>query len=117
MRRFLAAVLSCTILSPLAALADVEPGNWELSMTSTIQGMAVGPIVKQQCLTAADAADPARVFGPQGGSGCQFSNRRDTGSEMSFDIMCGGQVPMTGNGKVRYSRDTMEADLQLAADS
>ena len=105
-------------LFPLAARADVEPGNWELSVTSQMPGMAqpIGPIVQTQCMTPEDARDPSRVLKPGAGS-CEFSNRRDSGSVLTFDVSCSGQFPMRGSGSVRYSAQNFDAELELATDA
>lgn len=99
------------------ALADVEPGNWELSATTLMQGLdqPMGPVVQTRCLSAEDARDPSRVLGS--GGGCEFSNRSDSGSLFTFDVSCGGLLPMRGTGSVRYSGQAFEADLDLGADA
>ena len=104
---------------PGAARADVEPGSWELSVTTSVDGMPgqIGPIVQARCLTPEDARDPGRGLGPAGASGCDFSNRRDDGNVFSFDLRCAGQVPMRGSGSVRYGAQFMEGDLELAGDA
>src|SRR4051794_1240259 len=108
-------VLVLVIVQPGAQGADLEPGNWELSATTTVEGMpgTLGPVVQTRCFTDADARDPSRILGPQAGAACEFSNQRDTGTEVSFDISCGGSIPLRGNGKARYARDSLEADIAL----
>ena len=77
----------------------------------------IGPIVQTRCLTPEDARDPARVLGPAGTSGCDFSNRRDDGNVFSFDLRCGGQVPMRGSGSVRYGAQFMDGERERAGDA
>src|SRR4051812_12531247 len=99
-------------------LADLQAGNWELSVTTQVPGMPqpIGPITQTRCITEADARDPSRIVSPSSGS-CEFSNKRDTGAEMSFDITCTGQIPMRGSGVVRYGGQSFDADLNLTADN
>jgi hypothetical protein len=79
------------LLAAAAAKASVEPGNWEFSLESPLQGNASGPVVKQRCLTPEEASDPAKVLAEaRGGSHCQFSNLRDSGTEYKFDLECTG---------------------------
>ena len=113
MFRFLLAAL---VLAPLAAHADIDPGNWEMTVTSSFEGMpgAVGPIVQARCFTQANASDPSRMLGSAATPGCEFSNRRDSDSEFSFELKCSGQVPMQGSGRVRYGRETMDAEISLS---
>ena len=97
------------------AQADIQAGNWEMTVTTSVQGMPGGmaPITQLRCITPEDAHDPSRLIGA--GAGCVFSNRRDTGSEISFDVACTGQVPMSGSGAVRYTAQNVEGTLELTA--
>lgn len=100
-----------------AARADVQPGNWEVSATTQVPGsdkpMTMQPATR--CVTAEDAKDPTRLLG-QSARNCEFSNRRDTGSTLSFDVACKGQVPMKGSGSVRYGKESFEGNLDLTAE-
>jgi hypothetical protein len=93
--------------------ADIEPGNWEITSRTQVQGVADPKgLTQMQCLKAQDAADPGRIFG--GGSiGCEFINRNDTGSVITFEVACGTQPPVRGSGSMRYTRDSLEGDLEL----
>jgi hypothetical protein len=102
---------------PFTVAAQVQPGNWELTVTSQMQGMdkPIGPLSKTQCFTEADTRDPGRVLGT--GGSCQFSNRRESGDAYTFDVKCGGALPMSGTGRLRQGPDAFEGDLDLAVDS
>ena len=110
-------LLIAWLLLPFAARADIDPGNWEMTVTTQMEGMPqpVGPIVRTQCLTAEDSRDPSRVLNPGSGS-CEFSNRRDSGGAYTFDVSCSGQFPMRGTGTVNYGAQSMSAELDLMAD-
>ena len=97
------------------ALADIEPGHWEMTVTTSVEGMPGGmaPVTQARCLTREDARDPTRLVGA--GAGCEFSNRRDTGSEITFNVACTGQVPMSGGGAVRYTAQSVDGALELTA--
>ena len=101
-----------------AFAAEVSPGNWEITVTMRVPGVpqAFGPHSRNQCLQASDTKDPGRVFGALPGAGtCQFGNRNDTGSRYSFTVSCGGAIPMSGNGSVNYSAQSMNGELVLGA--
>ena len=110
-------VLALLAIATGAAGADIEPGNWEMTITMSVEGMpgAMAPITQTRCLTPEDARDPSRLVGA--GAGCEFSNKRDTGSELSFNVACRGQVPMSGSGNVRYSAQNVDGTLELSADT
>ncbi|HEY8249122.1 MAG TPA: DUF3617 family protein [Burkholderiales bacterium] len=110
-------VLALAIAVSGSALADIEPGNWEMTVSTQVEGIPAGalaPIVQTRCLTREDARDPSRLVG---GAGCEFSDRRDTGSEMSFNVSCGGQLPMRGSGLVRYTSQSVDGSLELSAET
>ena len=109
----------CLVLMAAAApaIADVEAGKWELTVTTAIDGMPgpMAPVTQARCLTQEEARDPSRLVG--GGAECAFSNRRESGSEITFDVSCGGPVPMRGSGSVRYSPQSVDGTLEISADS
>lgn len=112
-------ILLALLFAPFGAgAAELDTGNWELSATTSVQGMPgeMGPVVQTRCFTDADARDPSRVLGPGTGAACEFTNQRDTGSEFTFDIACGGATPMRGSGKARYGRDFLQAEIELGGD-
>ncbi|MGQ0545279.1 MAG: DUF3617 domain-containing protein [Betaproteobacteria bacterium] len=102
---------------PILTYSQVQPGNWELTVTSQLQGMdkPIGPLTKTQCFTEEDTRDPGRVLGT--GGSCQFSNRRESGELYSFDVRCGGALPMSGTGRIRQGASAFEGDLELAVDT
>ena len=104
------------IAAAAPALADVQAGNWELTVTTAVDGMpgAMAPITRSRCITQEEARDPSRLVG---GSDCEFSNRRDSGSEITFDVACGGQMPMRGSGAVRYAPQSIDGTLDISADT
>ena len=111
--RLVLAALFCAAAG--AALADIQAGNWEMTVTTTIEGMpgAMAPITQSRCLTEAEAKDPSRLIGA--GAGCVFSNKQDTGSQITFDVSCTGQVPLSGSGAVRYTAQSVDGTLDLTA--
>ena len=110
------ALLAALVAFAGGALADIEPGNWEMTVSTSVEGMPGGmaPVTQARCLTREDARDPTRLIGTS--AGCEFSNRRDTGSEITFNVACTGQVPMSGSGAVRYTAQAVDGTLELTAD-
>lgn len=109
-------LLLATLLGASSSALAVDPGNWELSLVTVLSGQSKPAAVKQtHCITEADARDPSRVLGGTNGT-CEFSNRNDNGRTFTFDVACTGVLPMKGKGIVNYTADTMEADLDLAAE-
>ena len=101
------------LLATFPAWADLEPGNWEITARTEIQGVQDPKAFTQtQCLTREDARDPGRIFGNRGTS-CEFLNKNDNGSVMTFDVACATQPPLKGSGRVGYSAHSLEGDLEL----
>lgn len=101
------------LVAAVPAWADLEPGNWEITARTEIQGVKDPKAHTQmQCLTPEDAADPGRIFGSRGTS-CEFLNKNDNGSVITFDVACATQPPLKGSGRVSYSAQSLEGDLEL----
>ncbi len=93
--------------------ADLEPGQWEITARTEVQGVQdAKAFTHQHCLSREQAADPGSLFG-RSGTNCEFTNKNDTGSAMTFDVACATQPPIRGAGSVRYSAQTLEGDLEL----
>ena len=93
------------------AASQVQPGNWELTVVTQMAdaGKPTAPLQKTQCFTEADANDPSRILGS--GGTCQFSNRREVGDTLSFDLKCSGPLPLAGTGSLRYGNDAFTGQL------
>jgi hypothetical protein len=106
-------LLAAFLAWPAAALA-VDPGSWEMSLVTLMTGQPKPAAVTQtRCFSDADARDPSRVL--SAGGTCTFTNRSDSGGVFTFEIACTGPLPMKGKGRVEYTAQTMDADLDLTA--
>ena len=102
------------LLAAGIAQAAVEAGQWEFSLESPLQG---NDAVRQRCLTAEEAADPAKVLDEvRAKNDCQLSNLRDSGTEYKFDLECTGRTPVRGSGSVRYTPSTLDGEIDLVAE-
>ena len=114
MLRF-AAVLMLLIGS---AHARVEPGNWEFSVESPLQGNSGGPVTRQRCISPEEAGDPQKVLAEaRGKNDCQLSNLKDSGTEYSFDVECKARIPLKGSGAVRYTPRSLDGEIDLVGEA
>jgi Protein of unknown function (DUF3617) len=107
---------------PVFAQADIQPGQWELSVEFSVPestGVKLPPIVNRQCLTAADARDPsglmARTANPAA-TGCVFSDQKQSAGHFEFSVKCGGTLGFAGHGAIDYTPTTMQGTLDLGFD-
>jgi hypothetical protein len=101
-----------------SAHARVEPGNWEFSVESPLQGNSSGPATRQRCISAEEAGDPQKVLAEaRGKNDCQLSNLRDSGTEYSFDLECKARIPLKGSGAVRYTPRTLDGEIDLVGEA
>ena len=111
-------VLSLLLLLPTFALQaeDVKPGLWNISLTMTAEGAApIGPFSQQKCFTKADAQDPQKLFAEAGGVDCSYGDTQVQGNRLSFNIRCGGEVPLSGHGSVTFSPTSFEGEMDVTA--
>jgi hypothetical protein len=94
------------------ARADIGEGSWEVEITTLMPGAPAGSFKQVQCMSAADAKDPANLIGGTG-PGCAFSNRRDDGSTFRFDVSCTSGAPLSGGGELRYTSDTLNGEIAV----
>ena len=100
------------------AWAGVQPGNWEFSVESPLQqNPNGGPVVKQRCISAEEAADPQKVLAEAAGSRCQLANARDTGAEYTFEVDCPStRAKVKGSGSVRYKAESLDGHIDLVGE-
>lgn len=119
MRNCLNAALLCSLMAvlPADAAMDVQEGQWEITLTMKAGGseQAFGPYTKNQCFTKADAQNPAKLFADTGATGCEYSNKRYEANRFSFNIRCGGGIPLSGSGVVEFSSDRFAGSMNLQA--
>ena len=105
------------LLVSAPARADISAGNWEISATTVIEGIGQpSSFTQTRCLTEEDARDPSRLFAGTPGGRCDFTSRNDTGSVFSFQVTCGTNPPVVGEGSVRYDAASMEGEVELRMD-
>jgi hypothetical protein len=109
MRRLLVIALAL----PLAAVAEIDPGEWEVKVTTAVPGSPQAEQSLTRCLSAEDSRNPGRLFGAPG-PGCEFLNQRDDGRAYRFDILCRDQnVTVSGSGDMAYAPGRIEGSLTV----
>lgn len=106
-------LLPFLLAAPLAAVAGIEPGDWEVKVTTAVPGTPPAEQSLTRCLSAEDSRNPGRLFGAPG-PGCEFLNQRDDGKAYRFDILCRDQnVTVSGSGDMAYAPERIEGSLTV----
>jgi hypothetical protein len=90
----------CALLAPAvvaAAETSIEPGQWKVTTNTTMNGGTMAPQVKARCLSAEQAGDVGKTFGPTIGtvnSNCQRTEFEASGQKLKWRLKCTGQMDM-----------------------
>ena len=108
------ACLLCTALAaPTVGLADpaMQEGNWEVTMKMEMVGMPfpMPPTKVNQCVTKKDLVPDMS----QRDQNCIVNDQKVTGDTLTWRMQCkGAQGTMDGEGRIKYSGDTYEGEMQ-----
>ena len=110
----LTAVLALVALPALAQVMD--PGEWEFTTTMT-SPMLPKPqsATTSQCISKEDAADPTRFASNDQTQGCTIKPGKRGPSTYEWGVTCPVQG-LTGDGQLKYTRNTMEAEIKMRVD-
>jgi len=113
------AALSLIALFNTAQADDIRPGLWKISMESQVAATPdwkPQPVGLTQCLTEADAKNPAGLLlgmGSSGATGCDFPSKQYSGNSLRFEVLCAGTLGIKGRGEVTYSATTLDGFLDV----
>ena len=98
--------------APQASKPGLKPGLWRIASTpeaATLDGRRLAelpydaPPPDQVCLSAADAADPARWFTRDAGPGCRWSRRSVAGGRVAIAGTCPAEEAGQPDGSTRLT--------------
>jgi len=117
MKNLPAYLCAAALWLPLAAAAQsMQPGEWELNSTISSPMLPKPQSARvTQCISKEDAADPARLSSGPSTQGCTVTPGARTSSSFAWAIACPAQGA-TGTGSVRYSANTMDAEIRMSVD-
>ena len=105
----LAATASLVLIAFAPARAADPPGIlWEMKSQMSMVGMPMSPPpTTLKVCTAREWTKPP----PGGDSSCVNSNFQRTGSKVTWDMQCSGQMPMTGHGEINFEGEDAYAGV------
>jgi len=77
---------------PSALAIEIEPGMWQDTATSSVNGKPGKPEVTSDCITPQDARNPVKALAGMkdaSASQCQTLNVKESGNVVSFVMRCG----------------------------
>jgi hypothetical protein len=83
----------------------VEPGQWKVTSTTIINGGVQPAQSKERCISAEQAADIAKTFGPVSGtinSTCDDPDIKITQRTLSWRLSCRGQLDADVAGEFNF---------------
>ena len=101
-------------LAAAPCLAQVQPGEWEFTSTSTSRLFAKPQVlVFKRCIRKEDADDPERWMSNPGQSDCKLTPASRSGDTYRWEMNC-PSAGMRGSGFARLRGATMEGESQMA---
>ena len=112
MLRPLATLVGVVLCAP--ALAQMEPGEWEFTSTSTSR-LFPGPQTQtfKRCINKEEAANPDRWMSDPGkDSDCKLTPGQRTAEKYTWQMEC-PKSNMRGTGSARIARATMDGETVM----
>jgi hypothetical protein len=111
------AALACCYPFAATAASPMQPGLWELRVTTTLARQAAPTETSRECLSQQDIDHPTRTL-PKPAADCSLSNIEASGNRMTYDMAC-RQEPYVNRGRMELvlgsaSYDGM-ADMKISA--
>ena len=95
------------------ALAAMQPGLWELSMTVTVDGKPQTVPVARECVSQKDIDDGEKVL-PRPDGECKLSNVRRTPDRATYDLACTKDALTTrGRAEIVFAAETYEGKVNV----
>jgi hypothetical protein len=78
----------------LCSALEIEPGQWESSETSDVDGKPGKPELSTECITPQDARDPVKALTSMQNDSrakCKVGDVKQAGNVVSFGMSCGDE--------------------------
>jgi hypothetical protein len=82
---FCATLVCCPL--PATAASPMQPGLWELRVTTTVARQAAPAETVRECLSQQDIDHPTRTL-PKPAADCALTNIETSGNRMTYDLTC-----------------------------
>ena len=106
--------LTLTVAAASFAQGDMREGLWEITVQADLAGqpMSEQPLVVRQCITRQSAQELMSQLSGSTGS-CSVSDYRQDGAHATWNMVCTGQLSVSGKGEVTARGDSFTGNLEL----
>jgi hypothetical protein len=107
--------LAAALAVPLApaVAAPMQPGMWELSMTTDIEGKPTTAPVGRGCITQKDIDDDTKTL-PRPDGSCKLSNVQRKDDRATYDLACTTEsLLMRGRAEVAFAPERYDGNVSL----
>lgn len=95
------------------ALAAMQPGLWELTMTVTVDGKPQTVPAGRECISQKDIDDGEKTL-PRPDGQCKLSNVRRTPDRATYDLACTKDALTTrGRAEVAFAAESYEGKVNV----
>jgi len=101
--------LSLVAMAGAAAADGIKPGSWKITTRVMMNGQPVPPEVKSRCLSADQAGDLKKTFGPEVGAmntECRNTENKLEQGRLNWHIQCRGQIDIDVSGDFTFESET-----------
>lgn len=109
----------CAALTGLLALplalhaAPMQPGQWEMAMTVTLDGKSETVPAGRACVTQKDIDDPSKTL-PRPAGECSLTNIQRNGDRATYELSCQDkQVRTRGRADITFSGDRYDGKVEV----
>ena len=106
MTRFWTLLLGALVVGTAAHAEDlIEPGQWKVTTATTVNGVVQPAPPKMRCISADQAADVAKTFGPVSGtvnSTCEAPQTETNGRVLKWRLQCRGTLDLDVDGEFNF---------------
>jgi len=102
-------IISFCVFALMAGAAKaedlIEPGQWKVTSTTTVNGAVQPAPAKMRCITAEQAADVVKTFGPVSGtvnSTCETPQSEVNGRVLKWRLQCRGTLDLDVEGQFNF---------------
>ncbi len=115
-RRLAALAIPVVLAACAAPTGGMQPGLWELTLTSTLDGRAQDLPPVRECISQKDIDDASKVL-PRPNGNCSLANVQRSRERAAYDITCTQDArTMQGRAEIRFAGDRYDGNVTMNAE-